>query len=104
MSESLRNHVQTTRKKSRHQYKPAHPNKRRFAEECASGDVVEWAQPPLIRRLSGWELAPTATAEISMFIGPPPFVAFARFFLESGKQTRPFEVKINQPLVVLKAR
>lgn len=72
---------------------------RRYAEDCAPGDVAVWARPPLVRPGNQWEPAPSEQAELTMFVGRAPYAAFGRFILPGGGQTEPMEIRRGQQLV-----
>ncbi len=84
-------------------HKPLAVNKRKYAEHCQYGDVVEWDRPPRIR-IGPDELdAPSSEGVVSMRIGPEPCTAFVRFLVD-GRESEPFQVVWGQALVVRSGR
>ena len=83
--------------------KPKSVRNRRFAEDCQHGDLVKWTIEPNIRQGEATLKAPSTEAVITMFVGPEPFTAFARFIV-NGRELEPVQVVRGQPLVVMEAR
>jgi len=78
-------------------------SKRKFAEDCQYGDIVEWVSKPRVRLGEVRAIGPSCEGVVTMRVGPAPATAFVRFFVE-GRTTLPYQIEVGQPLVVRVAR